>query len=95
MYIDAHSHLDKYDSEIERAIAEIEQHQIPTVSVSMEPPAYAKSKAIEKRSGWVVSAFGVHPWDAPAFHTLAMMISRWYLSSKCASMGAGDRQELQ
>jgi TatD DNase family protein len=69
MYIDAHTHLDKYGSEIELALAEIEQHAIFTVSVSMEPTAYAKSKAIEKRSGWVVSTFGVHPWDAPAFHS--------------------------
>jgi hypothetical protein len=30
MYIDAHAHLDKYDSEIAQAIAEIEQHKIRT-----------------------------------------------------------------
>jgi TatD DNase family protein len=70
MYIDVHAHLDKYDdSEIAKAITEIEQHRILTVSVSMEPVAYTKGKAIEKRTRWVVSTFGVHPWNAPAFHT--------------------------
>ena len=68
MYIDAHAHLDKYDSEIAQAIAEIEQHEIRTISVSMEPTAYEKNKAIEKQSRWVVSTFGVHPWNAPEFH---------------------------
>jgi TatD DNase family protein len=68
MYIDAHAHLDKYDSEIAQAITEIEQHKILTISVSMEPTAYAKHKAIEKQTSWVVSTFGVHPWNAPAFH---------------------------
>ena len=69
MYIDAHAHLDKYDSEIAKAIAEIEQHEILTISVSMEPTAYEKNKSIEKQTSWVVSTFGVHPWNAPAFHS--------------------------
>jgi TatD DNase family protein len=68
MYIDAHAHLDKYGQEIEQAIAEIERHQIFTVSVSMDPAAYAVSKEIEKRTRRVVSCFGVHPWDAPEYH---------------------------
>ena len=68
MYIDAHAHLDKYDSEIAQVIGEIEQHEILTISVSMEPTAYAKNKAIEKQSRWIVSTFGVHPWNAPGFH---------------------------
>jgi hypothetical protein len=34
----------------------------------MEPTACEKNKAIEKQSRWVVSAFGVHPWNAPEFH---------------------------
>jgi TatD DNase family protein len=68
MYIDAHAHLDKYESEIAQALAQIEQHKILTISVSMEPTAYEKNKAIEKRTKWVVSAFGVHPWNAPGFH---------------------------
>src|SRR5512142_1752823 len=69
MYIDAHAHLDKYDSDLPQVIKEIEQHEIFTISVAMDPEGYAKSKVIDEQSKWVVSTFGVHPWNAPAFHS--------------------------
>jgi TatD DNase family protein len=69
MYIDAHAHLDKYDSQLPHTIKEIEQYEIFTVSVSMDPEAYAKSKAIDEKTQWVVSTFGVHPWHAPTYHS--------------------------
>lgn len=68
MYIDAHAHLDQYDAQLPRAIAEIERHEIFTVGVSMDPQGYAKSRAIDEQTEWVLSTFGVHPWNAPAFH---------------------------
>jgi TatD DNase family protein len=68
MYIDAHAHLDQYDAQLPRAIAEIERHEIFTIGVSMDPEGYAKSKAIDEQTKWVLSTFGVHPWNAPAFH---------------------------
>jgi len=68
MYIDAHAHLDKYDSLLPKAIEEIERDEIFTISVSMDPDGFAKSRAIDEQSEWVASAFGVHPWNAPAFH---------------------------
>jgi hypothetical protein len=37
MYIDAHAHLDKYDLQLPQVIEEIEQHEIFTISVSMDP----------------------------------------------------------
>jgi TatD DNase family protein len=69
MYIDAHAHLDKYDLQLPQVIEEIEQHEIFTISVSMDPGGYAKSKAIEDQTEWVLSTFGVHPWNAPTFHS--------------------------
>jgi TatD DNase family protein len=69
MYIDAHAHFDKYDSQLPQAIKEIEQHEIFTISVSMDPEGYAKSKAIDKQTKWILSTFGVHPWNAPTFHS--------------------------
>ena len=69
MYIDAHAHLDKYDSQLLQVVGEIEHHEIFTISVSMDPAGYAKSKEIDKRTEWVLSTFGVHPWNAPAFHS--------------------------
>lgn len=67
MYIDAHAHLDKYDSHLAQVIEEIEQHEIFTISVSMDPEGYAKSKTIDGQTEWVISTFGVHPWNAPTF----------------------------
>jgi TatD DNase family protein len=69
MYIDAHAHMDKYDSQLPQAIEEIERHEIFTISVSMDPEGYAKSKTIDERTEWVISTFGVHPWNAPAYHS--------------------------
>lgn len=69
MYIDAHAHLDKYESQLPQVIEEIEHYEIFTISVSMDPETYARSKAINGQTEWVVSTFGVHPWNAPAFHS--------------------------
>jgi len=66
MYIDAHAHLDKYDQpELSQVIGEIEVDRIITLSVSMDPAAYLKSKALPALSKWVVPSFGIHPWNAP------------------------------
>jgi TatD DNase family protein len=69
MYIDAHAHLGQYDAQLPRAIAEIERHEIFTIGVSMDPEGYAKSRAIDEQTEWVLSIFGVHPWNAPVFHS--------------------------
>jgi TatD DNase family protein len=66
MYVDAHAHLDKYDPELPEMLDEMEQNEIFTVGVSMNPESYAKSR-IADQSPWVVTSFGVHPWDAPEF----------------------------
>ena len=69
MYIDAHAHLDKYDeTELPQVISEIDREQIFTVSVSMDPEAYLKSKTLVAPCKWVVSSFGIHPWNAPDAH---------------------------
>ena len=56
-------------SRLPQAMEEIEQHEIFAISVSMDPEGYAKSKAIDEQTEWVVSTFGVHPWNAPTFHS--------------------------
>jgi TatD DNase family protein len=68
MLIDAHSHVDRYDREdaraLESALAEIAQHRIFTVSVSMDLPSYKRNLEIGEKCDWVLPAFGVHPWNA-------------------------------
>jgi TatD DNase family protein len=49
-------------------VAQIEECEIFTISVSMEPGGYAKSRAINHQTDWVVSTFGIHPWNASRFH---------------------------
>jgi len=68
MFIDAHAHLDKYDSELSAIIEEIEANQIFTLSVSMDVESYVKSKRLDAKCKWILSTFGIHPWNAPAVH---------------------------
>lgn len=44
MYVDAHAHLDKYDPELPEMLDEMEQNEIFTVGVSMNPESYARSR---------------------------------------------------
>jgi len=68
MHIDAHAHLDRYDlvgrGAVDAVLADIEQHQISTISNSMDPPSYERTLEIAARSKWVLPIFGVHPWNA-------------------------------
>jgi len=67
MLIDAHAHLDRYDTSIEAILSEIEQHQILTISNSMCPADYSRNLDIATRSKLVVPTFGIHPWEAPKY----------------------------
>jgi TatD DNase family protein len=65
MLIDAHAHLDMYEDAIEPVLAELEAHNILTLSNSLDPPSYERNLAIAELSELVVPLFGVHPWMAP------------------------------
>jgi TatD DNase family protein len=67
MLIDAHAHLDRYDTSIEAILSEIELHQILTISNSMCPADYSRNLEIARSSKLVVPTFGVHPWEAPKY----------------------------
>jgi TatD DNase family protein len=68
MYIDAHAHLDRYpDDTLDSALAEITQHEIFTVSNSMDLPSYRRNQEIAARCELVLPIFGVHPWNAPQY----------------------------
>ena len=67
MLIDAHAHLDRYGDELESALAEIAKHRIFTISTSMDLPSYERTLEIAKQCKFVLPAFGVHPWNAPAY----------------------------
>ncbi|MBK8901885.1 MAG: TatD family hydrolase [Anaerolineaceae bacterium] len=68
MLIDAHSHIDMFDNDaLPAALAEIEQHQIFTLSVSIDVAAYERAKQIVTSSPLIVPLFGIHPWEAHRF----------------------------
>lgn len=67
MLIDAHAHLDRYESELDAALQEIRQHGILTVCVSMDIASYERNLEVSKRCELVLPTFGVHPWNAPQY----------------------------
>jgi len=68
MFIDAHTHLDKYGCQLSAVIGEIEANQIFTWNVSMDLESYAKGKELDASCQYVISSFGIHPWNAPDVH---------------------------
>jgi len=71
MWIDAHSHVDRYDlideDALKSALAEIAQHRIFTISNSMDLPSYKRNLEISEKCDLVLPVFGVHPWNAPEY----------------------------
>ncbi len=66
--VDAHAHLDKYgDDELDLVVGQIEAEHILTISVSVDPPSFARARTIADRCRLVVPTFGIHPWEAPHF----------------------------
>jgi len=66
-YLDAHAHLDLYRDGGKKALADIEAHGILTVSTAMNPASYKIARSLAEKSPLVIPAFGVHPWEAPAY----------------------------
>jgi TatD DNase family protein len=65
MRIDAHFHLDIYGEDAASVVAEIEEHRIFSISVALDPDAYAATKELAGDCPLVLPTFGVHPWMAP------------------------------
>jgi TatD DNase family protein len=66
-FIDAHAHVDRYGSALDTALEEIERLRILTIAVSMDPASYRRVLGISRKNPWIIPAFGIHPWNAPAF----------------------------
>jgi len=67
MLIDAHAHLDRYEDELDHALEEIMQHNIFTLSNSMDLPSYKRNLEIAEKCELVLPLFGVHPWKASEY----------------------------
>ncbi|MCD6161783.1 MAG: TatD family hydrolase [candidate division Zixibacteria bacterium] len=67
MLIDAHAHLDRYESQLESALNEINRHKIFTISNSMDLHSYSRNLEIARKCRFVLPAFGIHPWHADSY----------------------------
>jgi TatD DNase family protein len=72
VYVDAHSHIDRFEhlgeGELEAALDAVAADRILTISNSMDLPSYARNQAIATRSNLILPTFGIHPWNAPQYH---------------------------
>jgi TatD DNase family protein len=64
MLIDAHTHLDLYEDDLELALEEIRQRKILCISNSLDLKSYQRNLEIAERCEWAFPIFGVHPWMA-------------------------------
>ena len=64
MYIDAHTHLDFFDENIDEAINEINNFKVLTISNGMDIDSYLENKEYSQRSEYIKATFGIHPWKA-------------------------------
>ena len=67
MFVDAHTHLDRYEDELESAVAEIGRYRIFTISTSMNIPSYLRNLEIAGDCDMILPIFGVHPWNASGY----------------------------
>lgn len=67
MYIDAHTHLDYFKENIDKAIEDINKNKIITLANSMDIDSYLLNKEYGKRSEYIIPCFGIHPWSAGSF----------------------------
>ena len=67
MYIDAHTHLDFFKENIDKAIEDINKNKIITLANSMDIDSYLLNKEYGKRSEYIIPCFGIHPWSAGGF----------------------------
>ncbi len=67
MLIDAHCHLDRYEENLGRALEQIRQHRIFTITNSMDLPSYEQNVKIAATSDLILPVFGIHPWNASEY----------------------------
>jgi TatD DNase family protein len=62
MLIDAHTHIAKYENNLDKVIREINEHKILTISNSMDVLAYERNLKIAGECKLIIPTFGIHPW---------------------------------
>ena len=82
MFIDAHAHLDMYQSRRYKIISQIEENKIFTISNSMDIPSYQENMILSEFSEYIIPTFGIHPWNAPEYASDLNPLRNYIRSSK-------------
>ena len=67
MLIDAHTHIAKYENNLDEVFREINEHKILTISNSMDVFAFEKNLKIAENCKLIMPTFGIHPWSATEY----------------------------
>ncbi|MDD7733116.1 MAG: TatD family hydrolase [Firmicutes bacterium] len=62
MLINAHDHMESYGDRLPRALNIIEEKEILTLGVSMDPASYDRLKDLARDHPLIKKGFGIHPW---------------------------------
>jgi TatD DNase family protein len=66
--LDAHAHVDRFGDAWPAALEQIRGRRIVTLAVSMDPASWEATRRLAALEPLLVPAFGIHPWEAPAWH---------------------------
>lgn len=77
MFVDAHSHLDKYGDQLDAALKELQERRIFTWAVSMDIPSYRRTLEIAAKSEWLLPTFGIHPTRASEYAADLKQLGSW------------------
>lgn len=67
MLIDAHTHIAKYENNIDAVLKEINDNNILTISNSMDVLAYERNLKIAEKCKLIIPTFGIHPWTVTEY----------------------------
>lgn len=65
--VDAHTHIDQFGNDLQKALDQINRLSIQTLAVSMDLPSYYKTSQIASTEPLIIPSFGIHPWKAPDY----------------------------
>ena len=82
MYIDAHTHLDRYQGNPRKIVDEITDHRIFTISNSMDIPSFQQNLILGQMSELILPTFGIHPWNAPEYIDQINELRKYLRNSK-------------
>ena len=83
MFLDAHTHADKYtDSQMVTVAKQCLAYNIKMLSVSMCIPSYYATLQLSKKYSFIIPSFGIHPWEASKYSDNLQQLDKFLTDSK-------------